>query len=70
MSNGKEGAAVLGCLAIILIIIGSFAVTFLAIAGLSFLVCLGFGLAWSWYLALGIFAAVVLASVIYQFIFK
>lgn len=50
--------------AIILIIISA-ALSFLITAGLVYLVCLGFGLTFSWILALGVYAAMVLLRTIF-----
>ena len=43
-----------------LAIVGVIVITYLFVAGLTYLVCLGFGLQWSWFTALGVLAACVL----------
>lgn len=41
-----------------------FAATYLVVAGLTYLICLGFGLTWSWLLALGVWALIVLLKIV------
>lgn len=52
----NKNAILAGVLAILLVI----ALGYLFIAGLTYLVCLGFGLEWSWMIALGVWAACVI----------
>lgn len=55
----NKNAILAGVLAVLLVIaIG--ALGYLFIAGLTYLVCLGFGLEWSWPIALGVWAACVI----------
>lgn len=56
---------VLAVLAIILVTL----IPFFFVAFLSYLVCLGFGLAWSWMLAVGIYALILLISFAIKIIF-
>lgn len=42
------------------------ALSFLLVAGLVYLVCLGFGFAFSWFLALGVWALMVLLKSIFS----
>lgn len=48
--------ALLGCLGTIGLMLLLYALSFLVVAGLSYLVCLGFGFEWSWLIALGVWA--------------
>lgn len=50
----------IGCFALICIILVIFGLSFLLVAGLTYLVCLAFDIAWSWLLALGVYALIVL----------
>lgn len=49
--------SVLTGLFIALIIVAALGASYLVVAALTYLMCLGFGLEWSWLLALGVWAA-------------
>lgn len=49
-------AVVIGILAIAAVL----GISYLAVAGILWLVCLGFGLEWSWLLSLGVWALLIL----------
>lgn len=55
-------AALLG----LLVIIFAVGLSYLIVAGLTYLICLGFGLAWSWLLALGAWALILLLRSIFK----
>lgn len=50
----------LAVVVLILAVIGIGALGYLFIAGLTYLICLGFGLEWSWLTALGVWAACII----------
>lgn len=64
----KDDYKGIACFGIICIIIVVLAASYLVIAGLSYLICLGFGLVWTWLLALAVWAAIILLWVIAQII--
>ena len=47
---------------VIAIIIISIVISFVVIAGLTWLVCLGFGFSWSWQLSIGVWALIMLVA--------
>lgn len=55
----------MGCLGIIFILLGLLIVDFLFTSGIVWLVCFAFGLAFSWKIALGIWAIVALLHSIF-----
>lgn len=52
--------SILAGLVIAIAILALLGASYLIVAGLTYLICLGFGLEWSWLLALGVWAACVL----------
>lgn len=64
MSNNDSGKLLLGCFAWICVLIVCGTVVYFAVAGLTYLICLGFGLDWSWALSAGVMAVIVLAALV------
>lgn len=58
--NKSVKVTMLAGLLTILLFVGVIGLLFLFVAGLTYMVCWGFGLEWSWMLALGVFAACLL----------
>lgn len=56
MNNHSFIATLIGIFVIVAAVIVPIALTYLAISGLWYLVCLGLGIEFSWFAALGIFA--------------
>lgn len=50
-------------LAFIVFIVG---LSYLAVAGLVYLICLGFGLEWSWMLSLGVWSLIVFLNMAFK----
>ena len=61
---------ILGCglavLFMIVTVVACYAASYFIVAGLTWLVCLGFGFEWSWLLALGVWAACLILRWIFE----
>ena len=67
MTNQKDKYAALGCILLIFSVVGIFTLSFLFIAGLSWLILdFCFELYWSWNLAVGIYLLVLLFAWIFR----
>lgn len=64
MSDNDSSKLLLGCFAFACILIVCGIVTYFAVAGLTYVICLGFGLEWSWALSAGVMAVIVLAALV------
>ena len=58
----------IGCFALLCVILVLLALSYLFIALMSYLICLGFDLNWSWLLALGVWAAMVLIWMLFNIV--
>lgn len=66
MSDNSD-KMLIGCLGVVCIAFVFALIAYFVIAGLTYLVCLGFGLEWSWTLALGIYALITLFALVASF---
>lgn len=60
----KAAAVLLIALCVVL----PWAFLYLVCAGLTFLICMGFSLEWSWLIALGVWAAILLVKVLFNYL--
>lgn len=65
MSNGGKKDLMTGCLALSWIFVGVMALSFLATAGLTYLIFWCFGWEWSWLIALGIWVAAIMLKLMF-----
>ena len=49
-----------------LMVVALLGISYLATAGLVYLVCLGFGFEWSWLLSLGVWALIILLKQVFK----
>lgn len=54
-------AAPMAFILVILLLVAGWGITYLIIAGLTYIICLAFDLPWSWLIALGVWAVIILA---------
>lgn len=53
----------IGCIGVACILIVGFAFLFLIVAGLTYLVCLGFGIDWTWLIPVAVVALMLLFAI-------
>ena len=56
---------ILGFIITILIAVGILGLAYFIVAGLTYLICLAFGFPWSWLIALGVYAVIILIKLFF-----